>query len=184
MPLLLMYVLLQRTRVYCWPYECWLIVYMPTGLDSSFLRRWSEIKWIRRLSLRSENERSEWPLSHPCFQHWYSATKQGPTLRVPKRYSEFVRLRNDLIKTFPKFVIPNLPHKSSLAKFRPSFLERRRKHLSWWLTSILMHCEMGGSGVVRAWILEWILCASLVACCSVLCLIEWEQRVNSSQYLP
>lgn len=40
------------------------------------------------------------------------------------------------------------------AKFRPSFLERRRKHLSFWLATILLHSEMGGSGVVRAWILE------------------------------
>ncbi|GAA6028505.1 hypothetical protein JCM8097_007253 [Rhodosporidiobolus ruineniae] len=80
----------------------------------------------------------------------------GTTIRIHKRYSAFVRLRADLLRSFPRFrpLIPRLPPKSSLAKYRPSFLERRRQHLSYWLSSILLHPVLGGCPDVRSWILE------------------------------
>lgn len=81
-------------------------------------------------------------------------TREGPIIRTLKRYSAFVRLRSDLLRAFPALVIPRLPPKSSLAKFRQSFLERRRQQLSFWLTTVLLHPETGGCGLVRSWITE------------------------------
>jgi hypothetical protein len=40
------------------------------------------------------------------------------------------------------------------AKYRPSFLERRRQHLAYWLSSVLLHPILGGCPEVRQWILE------------------------------
>ncbi|KAM0755176.1 Phox-like protein [Meredithblackwellia eburnea MCA 4105] len=81
-------------------------------------------------------------------------TREGAVIRALRRYSAFVRLRNDLVRSFPRLLVPRLPPKSSLAKFRQSFLERRRQQLSFWLTTVLLHPETGGSSQVRAWICE------------------------------
>ncbi|KAI5476986.1 Phox-like protein [Pseudohyphozyma bogoriensis] len=82
--------------------------------------------------------------------------RDGATIRTLKRYSAFVKLRNDLMRTFPrlKYLIPPLPPKSGFAKFRPSFLERRRQQLCYWLTIVLLHPQTGCSGIVRAWVTE------------------------------
>jgi hypothetical protein len=108
---------------------------------------------------------------------------QGTVFHALKRYSAFVQLRNDLLRALPnlKGQIPRLPPKSSLckqpfcsllnarvvmlsvliapspvpaAKYRPSFLERRRQQLGFWLTSVLLHPEAGASTIMRAWVLE------------------------------
>ncbi len=106
---------------------------------------------------------------------------QGIVLHALKRYSAFVQLRNDLLRALPnlKGQIPRLPPKASLckqqssslgwfindramltpwaiaaAKYRPSFLERRRQQLGFWLTSVLLHPEAGASTIMRAWVLE------------------------------
>ncbi|ORY69122.1 Phox homologous domain-containing protein, partial [Leucosporidium creatinivorum] len=83
-------------------------------------------------------------------------TREGTLIKAHKRYSAFVRLRSDLITAFPrlKTLIPRLPPKSSLAKYRPSFLERRRQQLSYWLTTVLLHPETGSSALLRKWVLE------------------------------
>ncbi|GAA5957160.1 hypothetical protein JCM21900_003115 [Sporobolomyces salmonicolor] len=85
-----------------------------------------------------------------------NAATQGTLIRIHKRYSAFVRLRADLLSTFPRLrrIVPRLPPKSSLAKYRPSFLERRRQHLAYWLSTILLHPLLGGAPIVREWILE------------------------------
>lgn len=43
---------------------------------------------------------------------------------------------------------------SQTAKFRVSFLEKRRKRLAFWLSTVLLHSILGGSQQVKAWILE------------------------------
>ena len=51
-------------------------------------------------------------------------------------------------------LIPPLPPKAPLARFRPAFLEKRRSLLEFWLTRVMLHPEVGGRGVVRGWVLE------------------------------
>lgn len=48
---------------------------------------------------------------------------------------------------------PRLPPKSGLAKFRLSFLERRRKMLGFWLKTVLLSPITGASAPARQWCL-------------------------------
>lgn len=52
----------------------------------------------------------------------------NPTIR----YSEFDRLRDNLIESFPhaQGSIPPLPRKSLVSRFRPKFLEHRKNGLN------------------------------------------------------
>ena len=55
---------------------------------------------------------------------------------MPKcRYSEFDKLRTDLIRSCPhaEAMIPELPRKSVVSRFRPEFLEKRKEGLSHFL---------------------------------------------------
>ncbi|GAA5834662.1 hypothetical protein JCM3766R1_003633 [Sporobolomyces carnicolor] len=85
-----------------------------------------------------------------------AGSSSGTLIRAHKRYSAFVRLRADLVAEFPRLrrAIPRLPPKSSLAKYKPSFLEKRRQNLNFWLTNVLLHPVFGGSSIARAWVLE------------------------------
>ena len=77
------------------------------------------------------------------------------TLR--KRYSEFVELREKLLKAVPhssKAALPLLPPKSAIYKFRPKFLERRRLGLEHFLTCVLLNPEYSGTVVVKNFIFE------------------------------
>ncbi|TKA55943.1 hypothetical protein B0A53_01644 [Rhodotorula sp. CCFEE 5036] len=80
----------------------------------------------------------------------------GTILKIHKRYSAFVQLRHNLLASYPQFrgLVPRLPPKSSLAKYRPSFLEKRRQLLGYWLSTVLLHPILGGTAVVRDWVLE------------------------------
>jgi hypothetical protein len=51
------------------------------------------------------------------------------------RYSEFDQLRSDLVRSFPhaEAMIPQLPRKSVVSRFRPKFLEQRKNGLSHFL---------------------------------------------------
>jgi hypothetical protein len=46
----------------------------------------------------------------------------------------------------------NLPLRT--AKYRPAFLDSRRRKLQTWLAAVLMHPDIGGCPAVRQWILE------------------------------
>ena len=50
--------------------------------------------------------------------------------------------------------IPPLPPKSPLAKFRPSFLDQRRRLLQHWLSSVLLHPDIGGCQILREWVMD------------------------------
>ena len=55
------------------------------------------------------------------------------------RYSEFDRLRENLVKAFPhaEGSIPKLPRKSVVSRFRPRFLEQRKNGLSHFIKYVL-----------------------------------------------
>ena len=84
-------------------------------------------------------------------------TKEGVTIHLHKRYNQFVQLDKALRRTLPADVlhnIPSLPSKNALAKYRPAFLDARRRKLQTWLAAVLMHPDIGGCPAVREWILE------------------------------
>ncbi|EIW58871.1 uncharacterized protein TRAVEDRAFT_149304 [Trametes versicolor FP-101664 SS1] len=84
-------------------------------------------------------------------------TKEGLGIHALKRYSAFAQLYARLRATLPasqQSYIPSLPPKAPLAKFRPAFLDRRRRLLQHWLSAILLHPEMGGCQAVREWVMD------------------------------
>jgi len=84
-------------------------------------------------------------------------TKERTTMHILKRYSEFEELHDTLKRSLPYSLLPSLPTlppKAALARFRPAFLDGRRKLLQFWLASVLLHPELGGRDVVRSWVLR------------------------------
>ncbi|PBP21036.1 Phox-like protein [Diplocarpon rosae] len=76
---------------------------------------------------------------------------KGGSMRIRKRFSEFDDLRKQLLQTFPKSTaaMPLLPPKSVISKFRPKFLENRRRGLQYFLNCILLNPEFSGSPVLK-----------------------------------
>jgi len=84
-------------------------------------------------------------------------TKERTTMHILKRYSEFEELHATLKRNLPYSLLPSLPTlppKAALARFRPAFLDGRRKLLQFWLASVLLHPELGGRDDVRSWVLR------------------------------
>jgi len=67
--------------------------------------------------------------------HCTVSTLKGGNLVIRKRYSEFSGLREGLLRAFPGAggVLPVLPRKSVVSRFRPEFLEVRREGLQHFL---------------------------------------------------
>ncbi|GBC02342.1 hypothetical protein RclHR1_04580010 [Rhizophagus clarus] len=87
----------------------------------------------------------------------YTCTISCPDeLVVRKRYSDFVKLRAQLIKAQPKYrkLIPNLPPKKIVGKFVPEFIEKRRKDMEYFLTYVLLHPVLGATPVVKWWLID------------------------------
>jgi hypothetical protein len=40
------------------------------------------------------------------------------------------------------------------ARYRLAFLEKRRRLLQQWLTTILLHPDIGGTSIVKQWVVE------------------------------
>ncbi|EED77643.1 predicted protein [Postia placenta Mad-698-R] len=93
-------------------------------------------------------------------------------IHVHKRYSAFAELYARLRATLPvstvvevaKYTrlylvvtsqedqhhsVPHLPPKTPWAKFRPTFLDHRRRLLQHWLSAVLLHPEIGGCQAIR-----------------------------------
>ncbi|KAK9373631.1 Phox homologous domain-containing protein [Lipomyces chichibuensis] len=81
-------------------------------------------------------------------------TVEGRTIQFRKRYSEFCQLQNALSGEFPllRAAIPGLPPKSIISKFRPAFLEERRRGLEYFLACIVLNPVFAGSTVVKDFI--------------------------------
>jgi len=78
-------------------------------------------------------------------------TLEGGSFIIRKRYSEFEKLYEKLLVTFPnsKAAMPPLPPKSVISKFRPRFLEQRRLGLVYFLNCILLNPEFSGSPILK-----------------------------------
>ncbi|KAF7292195.1 PX domain protein [Mycena indigotica] len=82
-------------------------------------------------------------------------TKEGLAIHAHKRYSDFVKLEHELLRTLPpplRRSVPSLPPKSPLARYRAAFLANRRRALEYWLATILLHPEIGGCEPARRWV--------------------------------
>lgn len=86
--------------------------------------------------------------------HCTVSTLKGGDLAIRKRYSEFDQLRADLVRSFPhaEAMIPQLPRKSVVSRFRPKFLEQREAGLSHFLSCILLNPEFAASPVLKDFI--------------------------------
>jgi len=82
-----------------------------------------------------------------------SAVSTGRYVEAHKRYSEFTAFRDKLIARYPELTaaIPELPPKSVVGKFRPAFLEKRRKGLEWFLSCVMLNPQLCNTPVVRSW---------------------------------
>ncbi|KAJ7747167.1 Phox homologous domain-containing protein [Mycena maculata] len=84
-------------------------------------------------------------------------TKEGNLIHAHKRYSDFVALESELLRTLPRSqrtVVPELPPKAPLARYRSAFLARRRHALEHWLSAVLLHPDVGGCEAVRRWVMN------------------------------
>ncbi|KAJ6467856.1 Phox homologous domain-containing protein [Mycena sanguinolenta] len=84
-------------------------------------------------------------------------TKEGTPIHAHKRYSDFVALESQLLRTLPRSerpFVPELPPKAPLARYRSAFLARRRRALEHWLSSVLLHPDVGGCEAVRQWVMS------------------------------
>ncbi|KAF2435756.1 hypothetical protein EJ08DRAFT_717764 [Tothia fuscella] len=59
----------------------------------------------------------------------------GGSMKIRRRYSEFDKLRHNLVQSFPQAgaALPEIPPKSILHKFQPKFLEKRKAGLDHFL---------------------------------------------------
>ena len=73
--------------------------------------------------------------AHNAISPFGAYNRKGSYMHIRKRYSEFHDFRERLILSFPTFeaMIPQLPPKSVISKFRPKFLEKRRAGLQYFL---------------------------------------------------
>ncbi|KAK9473268.1 Phox homologous domain-containing protein, partial [Dipodascopsis tothii] len=78
-------------------------------------------------------------------------TAAGQTLKVRKRYSEFFALQRQLVTKFPhlRAAIPSLPPKSLISKFRPAFLEQRRRGLEYFLACVVLNPVFASCHLVK-----------------------------------
>ncbi|KAJ3443536.1 sorting nexin [Anaeramoeba flamelloides] len=68
-----------------------------------------------------------------------SISKSNKQHFVKRRYSDFVWLRDNLIKDFPGVIVPTLPEKQIVSKFAYKILEMRRKKFEIFLKKISFH---------------------------------------------
>ncbi|CAK1363264.1 unnamed protein product [Cercospora beticola] len=86
--------------------------------------------------------------------HLTVSTLYGGDMPLNRRYSEFDRLRTDLIRAFPhaEAQIPELPRKSMVSRFRPRFLEHRKNGLAHFMNCILLNPEFASSPILKEFI--------------------------------
>ncbi|RAL60478.1 hypothetical protein DID88_000253 [Monilinia fructigena] len=76
---------------------------------------------------------------------------KGTPITIRNVIASFADLRGKLLRTFPNSagMIPELPRKSVISKFRPKFLENRRAGLQYFLNCIILNPEFSSSPVLK-----------------------------------
>ncbi|KAK4629703.1 PX domain-containing protein [Fulvia fulva] len=111
--------------------------------------------WARAVSI-DEYVVVSGPTGIGAYVVWHCtvSTLKGGDLSIRKRYSEFDRLREDLVRAFrhAEAMIPELPRKSVVSRFRPKFLDQRRDGLSHFLNCVLLNPEFASSPILKDFI--------------------------------
>ncbi|CAO3577780.1 unnamed protein product [Absidia cylindrospora] len=91
--------------------------------------------------------------SYICYSCTVFSNK-GTPITIRKRYSDFVYIRQQLIKVYPSSMmsLPKLPPKKIVKKFDPIFVEQRRRDLEYFFKYIVLHPTIGSSSIVKQWI--------------------------------
>jgi len=86
--------------------------------------------------------------------HCTVTTLKGGDMSIRKRYSEFDQLRTDLLRSFTnaEAMIPQLPRKSVVSRFRPKFLDQRKTGLEHFMNCVLLNPEFAASPVLKDFI--------------------------------
>ena len=58
---------------------------------------------------------------------------------VERRYSDFLALRQEMMKDYPGYVIPPIPAKKIAGNADPAFIQERKGELQEFLTDVLKH---------------------------------------------
>lgn len=74
----------------------------------------------------------------------------GKIYNIRKRYSDFGRLRDNLLRLYPQFKkhIPRMPSKKVVGKFEANFVETRRQGLEYFLSYVSLHPIVGCSPLI------------------------------------
>lgn len=133
----------------CWAQsvtiDSYTILTGPTGIGAY-------VVWSCSISVLPQTNTTSSTTNHRSS----SNPNHNTILHLRKRYSEFDALRTNLVRSFPhaEAMIPALPRKSVVSKFRPWFLEQRRLGLEHFLNCILLNPEFAASPVVKGFVFE------------------------------
>ncbi|KAI6877901.1 hypothetical protein KC363_g5271 [Hortaea werneckii] len=136
----------------CWAQsvtiDSYTILTGPTGIGAY-------VVWSCRISVLPQTPTTD-PTDATDPTSGSSSHPHYAILPLRKRYSEFDALRTNLVRAFPhaEAMIPPLPRKSVVSKFRPWFLEQRRLGLEHFLNCILLNPEFAASPVVKGFVFE------------------------------
>ncbi|GMM37367.1 Ypt35 protein [Saccharomycopsis crataegensis] len=82
-------------------------------------------------------------------------TSAGSKYTIYKRYSDFVNLRELLIRYFPrnKPEVPDLPQKRFFNNLDNDFLQKRRMGLEYFLSSVMLNPVFSRSAIIKEFVL-------------------------------
>ena len=82
------------------------------------------------------------------YEFTLSVTKQGETVTVERRYSDFYKLREALECLYPGLFIPVLPPKGFIIAFEredSESIQNRKRGIKHFILSIINHRELGSN---------------------------------------
>ena len=79
------------------------------------------------------------PTKHTSYRISCQLAAGGEASQVRHRFSEFVKLRTELVSSGPGVVIPPLPDKQVMNRFTKEFIEKRRNQLQVFLQRVCDH---------------------------------------------
>ncbi|ODV84027.1 hypothetical protein CANARDRAFT_9024 [[Candida] arabinofermentans NRRL YB-2248] len=83
-------------------------------------------------------------------------TTRRTKFKIRKRFNDFIELRGKLLKYQRETVIPELPPKTMIFqdRFNVTFLQKRRKALEYWISSVVLNPVLGGKEEVKRFVLD------------------------------
>ncbi|KAL5256384.1 hypothetical protein ACHWQZ_G011569 [Mnemiopsis leidyi] len=119
-----------------------------TGLDTYFLTCFEKFVQVTH-SRNVSTFFGDYSLYH-CTLH----TIGGKVISNEKRYSDFVSLRESLVKSFafPPSALPDFPQKKVIGKFKEDFISQRRQGLEDFLNSVYFKYSQEVNSFIEMWL--------------------------------